>query len=234
MSAERRLSEAVDESRLVDGHFCGEDMSPPQLRGGVMTGVSAVRRARFGVVRPLKAGPAGELAADGAVPAAGGDPGAGRYRAAGQALQCLRGGGRGSRHHDACRPATEPLPIVADDPDHDGHLERSARAQSHPLPGSTRRRRGADQRARDASAELAGQAGEWTRQGIPAAVTAATAKTPLQIMCPRRGSGPAAFTAKTPKSGPGGPPVRPKPRRQSRYVTRLPAILAELCRIVHR
>ena len=25
-----------------------------------------------------------------------------------------------------------------------------------------------------------------------------------------------------------------KPRRQSRYVTRLPAILAELCRIVHR
>src|SRR6476661_1054014 len=28
--------------------------------------------------------------------------------------------------------------------------------------------------------------------------------------------------------------ARPKPRRQSRYVTRLPAILAELCRIVHR
>ena len=29
-------------------------------------------------------------------------------------------------------------------------------------------------------------------------------------------------------------PARPKPRRQSRYVIRLPAILAELCRIVHR
>ena len=28
--------------------------------------------------------------------------------------------------------------------------------------------------------------------------------------------------------------ARPKPRRQSRYVIRLPAILAELCRIVHR
>ncbi len=28
--------------------------------------------------------------------------------------------------------------------------------------------------------------------------------------------------------------VRPKPRRQSRYVIRLPVILAELCRIVHR
>jgi len=28
--------------------------------------------------------------------------------------------------------------------------------------------------------------------------------------------------------------ARPKPRRQSRYVIGLPAILAELCRIVHR
>ena len=28
--------------------------------------------------------------------------------------------------------------------------------------------------------------------------------------------------------------VRPKPRRQSRYVIGLPTILAELCRIVHR
>jgi hypothetical protein len=28
--------------------------------------------------------------------------------------------------------------------------------------------------------------------------------------------------------------ARPKPHRQSRYVIRLPAILAELCRIVHR
>ena len=28
--------------------------------------------------------------------------------------------------------------------------------------------------------------------------------------------------------------ARPTPRRQSRYVIRLPAILAELCRIVHR
>ena len=38
---ERRLSEAVRESCLVDGHFCGEDMSPPQLREGDMTGVIA-------------------------------------------------------------------------------------------------------------------------------------------------------------------------------------------------
>jgi hypothetical protein len=28
--------------------------------------------------------------------------------------------------------------------------------------------------------------------------------------------------------------ARPAPRRQSRYVIRLPAIFAELCRIVHR
>jgi hypothetical protein len=39
----------------------------------------------------------------------------------------------------------------------------------------------------------------------------------------------------------GQPPARisagtraPEPRRQSRYVIRMPAILAELCRIVHR
>ncbi len=32
----------------------------------------------------------------------------------------------------------------------------------------------------------------------------------------------------------GGYARAPKPRRQSRYVIRLPAILAELCRIVHR
>jgi hypothetical protein len=29
----RRLSEAIAESFLVDGHFCGEDMSPPQAAG---------------------------------------------------------------------------------------------------------------------------------------------------------------------------------------------------------
>jgi hypothetical protein len=43
----RRLSKAVAESCLVDGHFCGEDMSPPQLREGSMTGVIAVRHAAY-------------------------------------------------------------------------------------------------------------------------------------------------------------------------------------------
>jgi hypothetical protein len=42
---DRRLSEAVWGSCLVDGHFCGEDVSPPQLREGGMTGIIAVRRA---------------------------------------------------------------------------------------------------------------------------------------------------------------------------------------------
>ena len=42
----RRLPEAV-ESCLVDGCFCGGDMSPPQLRGRVIIDVIAVRRARF-------------------------------------------------------------------------------------------------------------------------------------------------------------------------------------------
>src|SRR4051812_9980900 len=35
----------------------------------------------------------------------------------------------------------------------------------------------------------------------PAAVTAATAKTALQVTCPRRSPEAAAYTAKTPKSG---------------------------------
>jgi hypothetical protein len=38
-------------------------MSPPQQRERAITGVIAIRRARLRVVRPLKAGSAGELAA---------------------------------------------------------------------------------------------------------------------------------------------------------------------------
>src|SRR6202035_715967 len=58
---------------------------------------------------------------------------------------------------------------------------------------------GADQRARPNAADLVQHTG--ADQNRPAAVTAATAKTPLQITCPRRSPGPAAVTAKTPKMG---------------------------------
>ncbi len=54
-----------------------------------------------------------------------------------------------------------------DDPDHEGHQERrlaQLESRAHPLPGSTGRRRGADQLPQsaspDVSAELAGQARE--------------------------------------------------------------------------
>ena len=138
-------------------------------------------------------------------PAAGGDPGAGRYEPLAKRFSaCPVAGAAAGATTPPDRPQSPCPSWRPDDPDRDGHLERSARparAESHQLPGSTRRRRGADQRARDASAELAGQVREWTRQRTPPAVTAATAKTPLQITCPRRGSGPAAFTAKTPKTG---------------------------------
>jgi hypothetical protein len=52
-----------------------------------MTGVVAVRRVRTGVVRLLKAQAAATWPRMKQFPAAGGDPRAGRYRAAGQALQ---------------------------------------------------------------------------------------------------------------------------------------------------
>jgi hypothetical protein len=52
------------------------------------------------------------------------------------------------------------------------------------------------------AAELVQQAGaDQDRPAATAAVTAATAGTPLQIMCRRRSPGPAAVTEKTPKTG---------------------------------
>src|SRR5258705_11104528 len=67
--------------------------------------IIAARRARIRRGAPLTAEPARDLAADEAVPAARGDPGAGRYRGAAQALQRLRGGGRG-RRGPRCLPAS--------------------------------------------------------------------------------------------------------------------------------
>jgi hypothetical protein len=71
------------------------------------------------------------------------------------------------------------------------------------MPDTAWRRRHGDQRARDAPTPA--------RPGKPEAdqdiaghlrlLQRATAKTALQITCPRRGPGPAAFTAKTAKIG---------------------------------
>ena len=109
-----RLSDAVDESRLVDGPFCGGDMSPPQRGAGVMTGVIAVRRAR------MRRGTPAEGRARGRAwlrmerfPDVGGDPRAGSIESHWpEALRCLRceaGAAAG------VTPAAAPLPIVCPD-----------------------------------------------------------------------------------------------------------------------
>jgi hypothetical protein len=86
----------------------------------------------------------------------------------------------------------------------DRHPERRVGplARSRLLPVSIRRRQELVSELWAHAAELVQQAGaDQERSAAPAAVTAATAGTPLQIMCPRRSSGPAAVTAMTPKNG---------------------------------
>ena len=120
-------------------------------------------------------------------PDVGGDPRAGSIESHWpEALRCLRlRGERGSRRHASRSAAAH---RVSGRSGAASHLERSARparAESRPLSGNTKRRQRADQRAHE----------------TPAAVTADTAKTSLQITSPRRSPAPAAFTAKTPKFG---------------------------------
>jgi hypothetical protein len=178
--AERRLSEAVRESCLVDGRFCGEDMSPPQLREGGMTSIIAAGRACIRRDAPAEGRARGRpgRGRSGSRPQAV-TPGAGRYRAAGQALLVP------ARWHATAPPGRPHSPCPSwgpDDPGPDGHLKRSARparARAIRCPAAP----GADGELINElgmpSAEPAGQAREWTRQGTAAAVTAATAKTPL-------------------------------------------------------
>ena len=103
------------------------------------------------------------------------------------------------------RPAQSPVSVVdPDDRSDDRHPERPAGplARSRSLPVSTRRRRELVSELGAHAAGLVHQAGaDQERPAATAAVTAAAAGTPLQIMCPRRSSGPAAVTEKTPKNG---------------------------------
>ena len=98
--------------------------------------------------------------------------------------------------------SAQPVPVAGpDDRSDDGHpnaqLARSPAAV--PCPAGTERRRELISELGTRAAELVQHAG--ADQERPAAVTAATAKTPLQVTCSRRSPGPAAFTAKTPKNG---------------------------------
>jgi hypothetical protein len=104
----------------------------------------------------------------------------------------------------AAVPSTSAQPVPAAGPDdrsddrHPETISWPARPQPS-LPGSTKRRRELISEPGTHAAELVQHVG--VDQESPAAVAAATAKTPLQITCPRRSPGPAAFTAKTPKNG---------------------------------
>jgi hypothetical protein len=198
---DRSLSEAVRESSLVGGHFCGVDMSSPQPREGRDRGIVA-RLTHVRVVRPLKAWPGGRTGRDGAIPGRARTIRHGRYRAAGQELRCLPdacargcrrpsafGQRRACAHRGSGRSQRRPS---------SGTLSRPARPESSPARQH--------QAPAEPISELGTHAADLVQhagadQERPAAVTAATAKTPLQITRPRRSPGPAAVTAKTPKMG---------------------------------
>ena len=135
-------------------------------------------------------------------PAASGDPGAGVALAAPHSCA-----GRTRQPAPRRLPASRRARHIVgpDDRRPTSHPERSARparAESRPQPGNTKRRQRLISEPGTPSAELAGQRpGSGPEHETPAAVTAATTKTPLHITCPRRSPGPAAFTAKTPKFG---------------------------------
>jgi hypothetical protein len=104
----------------------------------------------------------------------------------------------------AAVPSTSAQPVPAAGPDDrsdDRHPETLS-WPARPQPSPARQHQaptGTDQRSRDTRRRT--RPARWSGPGEAAAVTAATAKTPLQITCPRRSPGPAAFTAKTPKNG---------------------------------
>ena len=150
---ERRLSEAAGESYLVDGHFCGEDMSPPQLRGRGMIGVIAVRRARMRRGAPAEGRARGR---------------AGRGWSGSRPQAVIPDAARGGGQPGPTAPPGQPqsLPIAGpDDRSRGRHLERSgrpARAGSRSLPGNARCRRELISEPGMPSAELARQARERT------------------------------------------------------------------------
>jgi hypothetical protein len=164
---------------------------------------------RIRVVCPLKAGPGGRTGRDGAVPGGRRTIRRGRYQAAGHELRCLPAAcecGRWRRGPSGQRRGPCPSWIRTIAATTGIRNARSARSpgavlctrQHQPPTAPT----GAGQELEAHAAELVQQAGAGQeRPAATAAVTAATATTPLQIMCPRRSPGPAAVTEKTPKNG---------------------------------
>jgi hypothetical protein len=149
---------------------------------------------------PLKAGAYRRAGRDRTVPGRWQTIRHARYRAADQ----VAGPGR---EHAAADPAVpqasaELVPIVDPEDRSEGRHRNAQPARSpgaRPPAGSIRCRRSRSSELGAHAADLVQHAG--ARRERPAAVTAATATTPLQITCPRRTPGPPAVTAKTPKFG---------------------------------
>jgi hypothetical protein len=169
--------------------------------GGVRDRLITARLTRVCVVRPLKAGPTGELATTERYRVAGG-----RSGTDGIEPLAKNAGACPVRAHAAAGAAVssasaEPVPVGSGRSQRrpsSGTLSRPAR----PEPSPARQHQALTEPISELEtheAELVQQTG--ADQEIPAAVTAATAKTPMQITCPRRSPGPAAVTAKTPKNG---------------------------------
>jgi hypothetical protein len=179
-------------------------MSPPQLRGQSLPGSTRSCGRVFGVAWPPQA-ERGRADCGPVPPAAGGRSPRWRSRAAGRAPgACAM---RAARQPPPRRPlasARAPCPArVRTIGSRGRHPERSAArlARNRSCPGAIRRR-GTGRRAHVAlSRTRRASHGVGPGHETPAAVTAATAKTPLQIRCPRRTPGASAVTAKTPKSG---------------------------------
>jgi hypothetical protein len=153
-------------------------------------------------VRPLKAGPSGELAATERYRVAGGRSGTpGTEPLAKNSGACPGACARGCRRRCAVGQ-------------HSARAHRGS-GRSHRRPSSERSagplaRSPSSARQHHAPAEPVSELRTHTADLVqhaeadqvrPAAVTAATAETPLQITCPHRSPEPAAVTAKTPKFG---------------------------------
>jgi hypothetical protein len=146
---------------------------------------------------PLKAERAGELAAE-RFRSQAGDPGAGGIEPLAERFGACAAG----RPPPRCLPASRRALTMALRTTGTTTVTRNARlarlgpvlARPHQAPA------GAGQRGRDALSGPRWPAGV-NQNMTSAAVTAATAKTSLQITCPRRDPEPAAITAKTARMG---------------------------------
>ena len=179
-------------------------MSLPQLRGQALPGHRGPADASSAWCGRRRPSARASWLRTGSPAAGGGDPGAGGIEPLAKRSGACAMRRRGSRCYDAPGQRGSPSPSRVRTI---GALTATRNTQPSGSPGPVPARSdqaptGASQRARDGlSRTPRASRGMGPGYETPAAVTAATAKTPLQITCPRRSPGAAAFTAKTPGNG---------------------------------